>query len=425
VKRIDFISLFLIGYGVFYGIFLLLINANNENEYASKLCFYFNIYGWIYLGVSIIYVLLTFWSSYFFHKSPNSEDIAWNKILDKQNYILFLIIGWVTLLVSMLLYWLYSIALGGFVSIIINAMAIRNGVFDLISNKWSFLAKFGGLAFFSSFIFLGISIAKPQTIPKSLKVLTIIGLILSIVYSLFVILSWWSRSHFIFYVITLLLAPFVRKSKFILNKKSIIYLILSSIILIILFLGITYKIKGVKMGEGESDRFSLDASVRLLPTFVLIEDPKIRYFQDLFLFPVYILPQKIWKGRIINNTASDELTIKMTGGKKGNLGVPGSMVIGIIPFALLEGGIIGIVIFSIFFAFLLIRIENWILCYLPPGISETLLIYIIFRFVLTSLWNVDPQVIVYNNIDIVSGIVIFFIMKKIFIHIIKRNKFLI
>ena len=418
IKRLDFVAIFLGTVGVFHGGFPVLIYwvaevRGLESESVTQLISYADSYAWLYFALVFIFAIGTFLGGILRYKERIvAKSASWLKTLSLRDARRLVFIGWYLLALSVISYWLFSKAYGGFFSLFLNAMYIRAGLYDDIAaaNPWSFLGKFGGLSFISSFIFLGVLIAKPQPKKLSITLWAKIGFLLSFFFSLFVIWSWWSRSHFLFYMIALIGAPLIRKSRFKFNLKRMWQFIVILAVLVVLLSAANYKFKGVKTMEDQIARFANDASIRILPTFVLLENPEYRWFKDLGLIPVYFLPQKIWR-KFVQYTASDVITVKMMGGRKGESGVTGAMVIGAVPFSFLEGGVMGVAILGVIWGMFLGFLDRWLLVKLPPGISELLYAYIAFRLVVTSICGADPQVVIYNTIDIIIGLLFIFMAR--------------
>ncbi len=79
----------------------------------------------------------------------------------------------------------------------------------------------------------------------------------------------------------------------------------------------------------------------------------------------------------------------MVGAKKGEMGVTGAMVIGIVPFSFLEAGVIGVALIGLLWGVFLAFFDRWLLVKLSPGVSETVYAYIAFRVVVSSVWGAE------------------------------------
>lgn len=413
LKRLDFIIIFLSALLFFHGILLMFsiaLPSNNNIDWLQKLISY-DSYAWLYFSIVLIFAIgvsiggILSYKSIAFYKKASFSDM-----LNSKHALKLLIVGWLLLSISVFSYWLYSRAYGGFISLYHNAFLIKSGFFYISpeENSLSFLGKLGGLSFVASFVFWGILIALPKQRTRLFFITTIISFIISAIFSLYVIYTWFSRSHFISYVSTFIFSLIIRKYK--LRPKTKIFVVILIIFFTLFFLS-SYITKGVKLGEDEINRLAMDTSVRIIPMFVFLENPEYRWFQDLVYIPLYFLPKKVWRSKLIRYTASDIITIKMMGAPKGEAGVKGAMVIGAVPFSYLQGGVIGVAILGLLWGVFLVLIERWLLFKFPPGIGETLYSYMSFRLVISSVWGADPQNLIYNNLDILIGLTFIAISK--------------
>jgi len=419
VKRVDFVSISLGSIGFFHGLFLILCLRDSKEELISDFLYnvaFYETYSLHYFLIIISFVVMMLFGAMFcLKKTSNRVHPPLYMKMSKSYAVKLSISGWILLFIAISSYWLYSRAYGGFISIFLNARFLRAGLFDIgpQGNPWSFLGKLGGFSFMASFVFWGILLAPKNWKYRLFSGVNLIGFFLSTFFSLFVISTWFSRSHLIFYISTFIFSFIIRKYSLRINYKTFKAMVLFAILLFCLFFLSSYLTKGVRPFEGELDRLKGDASVRILPIFVLLEKSDYRWFQDILYIPLYFFPQRFWRESLVKNTASDIITIKIVGAKKGENEVKGSMVIGIIPFSFLQMGFAGVIIIGFFWGLFLKKVDRWLLYELPPGFSETIYSYIAFRFVVSSVWGADPQVVIYNHLDVLLSLLFVLIMQRI------------
>lgn len=409
VKRLDFVVIFLGFTTIFHGvlfIFSLDFKYPRWLLVPSDLSLYAG-YAVLYSIIVIIFSVATFLgSSLQFHWILQLRRKAMVSKPLPQNIALRLsICGWLLIALSLLAYWLYSQAYGGFVSLFFKAPLLRAGLLDVESkaNPWSILGKMGGLAIVASYIFFGILVAREKQTKYLFHKTNIIGLLLSMFFSLYVIYTWYSRSHLIFYLTAFALGPQVYKNRLRLSKRLLIVTLVLIVILITLLPFVSSHLIRRMRAESLVEYIKLDASIRIIPLFVLLESPEYRWFRDIGYIPIYFLPQRFWRQYI--DTASDIITVKVFGIKKEE-GAEGAMVIGIVPFAYMQMGMLGVVLLGLVWGIFLKIINWWLLAKLPSGVGDTLYAYVALRLVISSVWGADPQVIIYNHLDIIIGLIL-------------------
>ena len=67
--------------------------------------------------------------------------------------------AWLLLVVAFVAQWLYALEYGGFLSLLEYSRIIRAGICPT-ETRFSFLRPFGGVAFFSSFVFFGLALSR-------------------------------------------------------------------------------------------------------------------------------------------------------------------------------------------------------------------------------------------------------------------------
>ena len=424
VKRIDYVGIFLGSLGVFHGI--LLSYAYLYDPYLFFLIIpeelkYYNSYAWFYCIMIILFGLGTFIGGTISYKNKVFLNAAWHKKVYPKKLGRLVFIGYFLLLTSFVLYWLYAIPYGGFVSLFKSALLIRAGLFEISpqENPFSLFGKLSGISIIASLLFWGLLLGTEKREFNFSRIVIVFGWLCSFVLSIFIFYTWFSRSHIIAYFFAYFLSLVARKYKMKVSSKVVKNITVVIFIVIILFFGTSYIMKGAREFNILFQRIAFAAKVRLLPTFVLLEDPEYRWFKDIVYTPLYLLPQRFWR-EIVDYTASDIITIKMMGGRKGDPGVSGAMVIGIVPLGFLQAGVLGLAVVSLLWGVILVSLERYLLVSLPPGLSETVYSYFAFRLIISSVWGADPQVVIYNHIDLIVGLIIVLVLSRI--QLIPRRK---
>lgn len=117
--------------------------------------------------------------------------------------------AWLLLATSLVAYYLYSLAYGGFDGLAIVSNALRAGWAE-VSNPWSFLKRFGGLTIVASYLFM---VAMRTEFRGLRRHSARLGFALSTLFSLYVLLTWQGRLTLAFYVLTLILADAALKQR--------------------------------------------------------------------------------------------------------------------------------------------------------------------------------------------------------------------
>ena len=111
---------------------------------------------------------------------------------------------WVLLGIAIVLHYFYARAYGGFIGLLQYSAEIRSSIFP-VNNPLSFLSPFSGIALFASFGFFGLWIGQRR------RPLIVVGMLISITFSLYVLYSWPAGSIFLFMLLLLFLDMFFIK----------------------------------------------------------------------------------------------------------------------------------------------------------------------------------------------------------------------
>src|SRR5699024_3209717 len=217
------------------------------------------------------------------------------------------------LLVAIISYWLYVKPYGGFVGLLDHSRAIRAGV-STIRNPLSFLKIFWSFSFLSSFLFFGILLDK-----KHSNKLTYIGFIISLLFSIYVLYSWMGRSSLAVYLLTFILGYIIYNYTSVISfLKRVMFFVISGFFLV--------TITDVVLGDskyGFVGMMSKELSFPFMSYITQISNSDYRWFQDLIVAPLYLLPKSIWANMLNIETATSYNTLIVAGARKGE-GVSGS-----------------------------------------------------------------------------------------------------
>ena len=299
--------------------------------------------------------------------------------------------AWITLLISFGAYLLYTQAYGGFSGVISYSRLIRSGIFP-IDNKYSFLQRFGGLTFFSSFLFF--ALCMDNKTPARLAVSIRIGLLLSFSFSMFVLYTWVGRVAFVIYLVTIPLgfSLYKNRSVFRLSRKVIFIATVGAAFIILVD-----RLLQRSAGMGMVSLFTKELSFPIASFIVQFEIGSFRWFSDVVASPLFLLPQRIWGNMFGVETASMVNTIAFSGVKKGESGLTGSVPVDLLTFAYMQASVFGVVVVGFTWGFLLSFARN-IMCKIPiRSVRAVLEANMILNLVVLTVLYGDPLHIIQRN----------------------------
>ncbi|RBP42237.1 O-antigen polymerase [Garciella nitratireducens] len=408
-KRLELIDWFLISLATFNGLmFTFVVWATYEGRNPSYIFSYY-VLG-LDLNLIIVYVILNFCLAFCVYAGWNLTSLILKKrklkIFEETIYLKkILLISWLMFFVSVIAYWLYTKAYGGFISYLSYARAIRSGVFT-VQNPFSFLQRFGSFSFFSSYIFFAFFIDKKL---KSKSV--IIGLILSFFFSLYVLYSWVGRVGLVVFISTFLLGYILYsyKSAFGFIRKIITFAILSLLLLIFadVILGRSSRDIGI------IELFSKEFAFPLSTFYSVIHLSQYRWFVDLIVSPLYIFPMRIWSGLFNIETASSFNTFLISGARKGEMGIYGEIPVDMLSFSLMQANILGIFVVGLIWGAILYIIQRLINKIPVTSIRSVISANLILNVVMLSVMYGDPQHIIVRNFYMIIGFMLLNLILKI------------
>lgn len=251
--------------------------------------------------------------------------------------------AWILLAIAVGAYLLYSRAYGGFGGLLKYSKLIRSGIVT-VYNPFSFLQRFGAFSLFSSFLFFS------MLIDKSLKMIRrktgIIGFLVSFGFSFFVLYSWEGRIAFIVYLLTFILAMIIYRNNSIIRliRKFSKVLILAFLLII----AVDRLLTRTPVEVSVTGLFVKELSFPSAAFITQLDSETYRWFKDIFIAPVYLLPYTIWRYKLGLDTASIVVTYNFWGAYKGEAGVTGSIPVDLLTFSYMQAHIAGVIIVGFF-----------------------------------------------------------------------------
>jgi hypothetical protein len=422
-KKLEMIDWLLIAIALFNGVgfsfvFWATYSGYNIDIWASKIFMYSRESILIYYALNLIMVfsIIIGWiiaKDILLIKKRGLEKPNLNYV--KKYTLKTYKVAWLMLILSVILYALYSCAYGGFTGLILNSRLIRSGI-TVVENSFSFLQRFGSFAFFSSYLFLGLIIDK--TLDFSKRKSLFFGFVLSFGFSIFVLYTWVGRISFIVYFSTLVMGIILfRNTSIIRLSRKLVNLALLSFASIILF---DRLLNRSRVGISSIELFTKELSFPVASFITQLEINSLRWFKDLFVFPLYILPSRIWNVMLGIESASMENTYAFWGAVKGQSGVTASIPVDMLTFSYMQASVLGVLLTGIIWGFLIVILQNMVNKIPIRGIRMVLLGNVILNVVVLSVLYGDPLHIITRNFGLISGVLVLALVNKIKV---KRSRY--
>lgn len=308
--------------------------------------------------------------------------------------------AWFMLLLAVLFQIVYSHAYGGLFGILEYSNLIRSGIFR-VDNPWSFLKPLTGMAFISSFIFFGLALSARKR--------PWIGLLLSFIFSLYLLYSWLGRVGFLVYLVTFLLGYLFFRQQY----RPLRLLVLGTLAFAFILVGAYYVSAALKLKytEGLFNYLAKELSFPFASSLGHLGtgDIAYRWFMDLLAIPLYFLPSSLWTGWMTD--VSQVNTALIMGAPKGEAGVTAGIPVDLITLGLLQASVPGIVGVGIFFG-ILIRLLQWLTDRIPhAGVRSVLGAYVGLRIAALGIFKAQPSALIKDHIALIiaCGLIIVFL----------------
>lgn len=314
---------------------------------------------------------------------------------------LYRYMAWGMLVVGILSYWLYSKAYGGFAKLWMYLLPAQRGIINLgeIDNPWSFLNRFGAFSWFAVLLFAGIVLQYQGA--RRTRIWDIAGLVLSIIFSLFVLSTWLARVFVTSFLLILLLGYLYWR------RQSVHTFFLLSALLFVsgasIVYGVTTLIDPGKLEDDVMTFYAKEVSFPAASLFMAIERDQYRYFSDLAALPLHFLPQRILYSVIGIETATDVNTAYFLGARKGVGEVGYGIPVDILSFGYLQAGVWGVIVVGLFVGFLLTWLDRWIRQVPLEGARAMLYAYAAIMVSALSVAYADPVHVVRRNFHFFIG----------------------
>lgn len=310
-------------------------------------------------------------------------------------------LAWALLLLAVLCYFLYARAYGGFAGLLKYSSMIRAGLFEQIGvdNPWSFLQRLGGLAFFASFLFTALLLEGVRRRANMLP--RLLGLVMSVCFSLYVLYSWKARVSLVFYVAVFPLT-------YVYHRRPRAYRLLGGIIVVVMLVGLALYSVTFMFSPGGAPRtiaefYARELSFPAASFLSAIQADGFRFFSDLAVAPLFLLPERIWSGVLGISTASYINTQRIYGYPKGQGGVTGGIPTDMITFSFMQGGVAGIAILSLLWGVALVWLQRLMERLPGRGLPLVLEVYAGFMVSAASVLYADPRIVIQRNIHLFIG----------------------
>jgi hypothetical protein len=331
----------------------------------------------------------------------------------QNDYLRLLEAMWFLLIIAFIMQWLYTLAYGGFLGLLDYSRSIRSAIFP-IENRLSFLRPFGGLALFASYGFWGLWLARYR------RMATLFGLILSIIFSFYILYSWMGRIGFLTYLMTFVLGMFLIR-----KPRPLSLLVSGSMMLFTILLGAYFV--SIWFNLKPSENFALFLARELSFPFgsffgqLDYGENLTRWFKDLFVAPIYLLPSSLWSNWIEN--VGQVNTALIMGAPKGEQGVTGAIPVDLLTLGLMQASVYGIVVVGFIFGAFLRLAQHLINKFTNPGMHAVFEAYIAVKIAVLGVFYAQPALVVSGNFAFLFAliVIIFFVKMPRFKWINDRN----
>ena len=406
-KQLPLISWSFIAIALIYGIgSSVIFSAVADNVYFMRSDVIYNArYYWPFYGPMVLILTLSILLGW-------SLPLITRKYINKISYFTFdtnnkenLIIAFVLLLISFILRFIYVSAFGGFEAYIEYSRAVRSGV-SSINNPFSFLQPFSGLAILSSFYFWSLVIKKYRFF------LSFTGLILSVAFSIYILLTNAGRVGFLLYFATFFIACIYTKK---IKPFNIILIALFGFPLAILLLYYGSLYFNIKASNSISYYFIKEISFVFVSFFIqLLEGDPYRIFIDFFMAPTHLLPSSLTLGWY--ETIEQTNTILVSGAKNGEDGVIGGIPVDLLTLGFMQLNAFGIFPVGILFGFLVKNLDYFLNKIKSSTLKAILVTYLSLRIGFIGVLYSQPTHLInglFSTICLILILLLFKIPNKI------------
>lgn len=303
---------------------------------------------------------------------------------------------WILLAISFVMQWLYAQAYGGLIGLLDYSSTIRSGIFH-IDNQLSFLKPFGGLALFASFGFFGLLLSRVR------RFLVVLGLLLSVLFSIYVLYSWLGRIGFLTYLATFVLGFLLFK-----RPRPFVLLFRGGVVMLTILVG-AYCLSAalnLKAADNLIVFLAKELSFPFGSFFAQLASGEhlFRCLKDILVAPVYFLPSSIWSDWIEN--VGQVNTAVIMGAPKGEQGVTGAIPVDLLTLGLMQFSVVGIPIVGVLFGALLRFIQQLLDRLSNPGLRAVLEAYIVIKIAVLGVFYAHPPLLISGSFALIVSVLI-------------------
>lgn len=312
--------------------------------------------------------------------------------------------NWLFLFLGIGCSYLYYKAYGGYTGYLQYSGKIRSGVF-LVHNPYSFLIVFRNFSVLSAFLsFARVFSGRP------IKIRDVVLLSVSLVYSIMTLYSNQGRVAFAFFFLVLMLYLMFRRQNKYRNKGFLFPLMCISVIA----LGGIY-VAGAIFGRNDAGSILEEIIGEVSFPFhnfsnaaLCVENGNYRFFKDLIIWPVFVLPTSIWSSRLGIQTSSTLMTIMTFGASKGEKGVYGELPVDFLSQVYMQLGMLGVLVSAAGWCFWGCRMLGWIDKNIENEDTKIMLkCYVLVEYFLRSILYCDPYHIVQRMFPFIAFMLFF------------------
>lgn len=320
-------------------------------------------------------------------------------------------INWIFLLIGITCSYLYYRVYGGFENYLNYSARVRMGIFE-IYNPFSFLIIFRNFTVLSAYLAFARVFSNERV-----KYRDVVLLVISIIYAIMTLYSNLGRVSFVFFFLIMMLYFVVRKQKNEYSSERIGARI--GFVLVIAVVGLF--VSGEILGRNDESSIIKELIGEVsFPFYDFITvsqhigNGNYRYFTDLLIWPVFVLPTSIWSNRLGVQTASTLMTILTTGSRKGENGVTGELPIDLLSNVYLQLGFVGAILAAAGWCFWGCKMLRWVEKNIQNESTKRMLkVYILVEYFLRSLLYGDPYHIVQRMFPFIAFMIMFTVWKRV------------
>lgn len=308
---------------------------------------------------------------------------------------------WLLFTIAFVTQWLYTYAYGGFVGMLEYSSAIRSAVFDEVpANFFSFLKPFGGFALLASFGFFGLWLHKPHSM------VALVGLVLSFLFSIYLLYSWLGRIEFLVYLATFVLGIFLYRS-----TRPLSVIVKGGVTMFLILIAAYFVSTWLELKSADNLSFFLarELSFPFGSFFAQLDSGEhlFRGFIDFLVSPMYLLPSSWWSGWFEN--VSQVNTRVIMGAPKGEQGVTGGIPVDLLTLGIMQASVFGVAIVGIMFGILLRVIQHLIDRLSHKGVRSVFEAYVALKVAVLGVFYAQPELFISSNFALLVMVALFFV----------------